>query len=66
MSPDLVLAISLVLIPSLILAWDYRLYHDETKRNSISQSIIDASKKSGLLPWVIGLGMGLLAGHLWG
>lgn len=66
MSPLIVAAISLIGIPLAILTWDAFLYGDKVERNSISQVIIDLSKKSGLIPWVIGLGMGLLAGHWWG
>ena len=66
MNANIVLVISLVVIPMAILIWDYYLYNDKVERNSISQAIIDMSKKSSLVPWVIGLGMGILVGHWWG
>lgn len=46
-----------------ILAFDAYLYLDSIPRNSISQVIIDASAKSALLPWFIGLVMGFLGAH---
>lgn len=47
----------------LILIWDAFLYADKVERNSISQVVIDLSKKSPLLPWFIGFVMGALALH---
>lgn len=52
-----------ILIFILILLWDAWLYADKVERNSISQVVIDLSKKSPFLPWFIGLVMGILAGH---
>lgn len=64
MTPTLV-AITCGLIFLAIVVWDVYLYLDGRPRNSISQVVIDNSKKYPMLPWAIGLVMGLLAGHWW-
>lgn len=46
-----------------ILGFDIYLYSDGVPGNSISQVIIHYSEKSMMLPWFIGLVMGLLASH---
>lgn len=46
-----------------ILGFDAWLYADDISRNSISQVIIDAARKSGLVPWFVGLVMGFLGAH---
>lgn len=63
MSP-LIVGIICILIFLAIIAWDIFLYRDKIDRNSISQVIIDASKKTPFVPFILGFGMGLLAGHL--
>lgn len=50
----------------IILIWDLFLYKDSVKRNSISQVVIDYSKKYPMLPAIIGFSMGLLIGHWYG
>lgn len=49
-----------------IIVWDIYLYLDGKPRNSISQVIIDLSKRSPNLPWFIGFVMGWCVGHWWG
>lgn len=49
-----------------IIVWDVYLYLDGRPRNSISQVVIDLSKKNQTLPWLIGLIMGWCVGHWWG
>ena len=65
MTPSLVLFVC-VLITAAILCWDYYLYHDKEDRNSISQVVIDLSRKSPMVPALIGFFIGLLFGHFWG
>lgn len=56
----------IVVVTILILLFDVALYSDSVDRNSISQVIIDLSKRSPFVPYIIGFFMGLLAGHLFG
>lgn len=65
MTPTIV-AILCVLIGLIILVWDAFLYLDNRERNSISQVVIDLTKKSPLVPALIGFAVGLLFGHWWG
>lgn len=65
MSPILV-AVSCLCIFICIIIWDIILYADKTARNSISQVVIDLSKKNQTLPWFVGFLMGWCVGHWWG
>ena len=49
-----------------ILIWDAFLYSDKVERNSISQVVIDLTKRSPLVPWAIGFMMGFLTAHFYG
>lgn len=49
-----------------IMSWDWTLYRDNTPRNSITQAIIDVSKKFPLLAWAIGFLFGFLTAHFYG
>jgi hypothetical protein len=61
-------AIICVLIIFAILAFDAYLYADGVEGNSISQIIIKWTKEKQVpfIPWLIGLIMGFLGGHLFG
>ena len=65
MSPLLV-GLTCFAIAVLIMVWDGYLYSDDVERNSITQVVIDATKKTPTVPWLIGLGMGYLGGHFFG
>lgn len=65
MTPTLV-ALTCALIFLAIIVWDVYLYLDGRPRNSISQVVIDNSKKYPMLPWGIGFLMGWLTGHFYG
>ena len=63
MKPSTV-ALTIIALALAIVAWDVWLYMDDIERNSISQVIIDATARSPLVSWFIGLLMGGLAVHL--
>lgn len=65
MAPTAV-ALICTLIFLAIIVWDVYLYLDNRPRNSISQVVIDLSKKNQTLPWFVGFLMGWLVGHWWG
>ncbi len=48
-----------------LMVWDYRLYTDNTEGNSITQSLIDFSKRFPAIAWAIGFLMGAFVGHIW-
>lgn len=62
MAPTAV-ALICTLIFLAIIVWDLYLYLDGKPRNSISQVVIDLTKKSPLVPWAIGFLMGGLTLH---
>lgn len=59
-----VVGITICLIVLSILAWDAWLYSDKVERNSITQVIIDWSKKGPAVPALVCLFLGMLIGHL--
>ena len=65
MTPTLV-ALTCGVIFVAIIVWDVYLYLDGRPRNSISQVVIDLSKKNQTLPWFVGFLMGWCVGHWWG
>lgn len=69
MSPQIVaaiVAVSFGVIFTVIMVFDYFLYTDKVERNSITQVIIDYSKKYSAIPFFLGLFVGFLFGHLYG
>lgn len=69
MSPQIVaaiVAVSFGVIFTVIMVFDYFLYTDKVERNSITQVIIDYSKKFPVVAWGIGFFMGFLAAHFYG
>lgn len=62
MAPTAV-ALICTLIFLAIIVWDLYLYLDGKPRNSISQVVIDLTKKTPLVPWAIGFLFGALTMH---
>lgn len=62
MTPSAV-GITCLVLNVIILIWDGFLDADKIRRNTISQVIIDNSKKWPILPALIGFEMGVLIGH---
>lgn len=61
----LITSIAILVFVTGLLVWDWRLYNDKVERNSITQSVIDFSKKCQLIPWAIGFFMGFIVAHFW-
>lgn len=58
--------ITCLVVTVLVLLWDALLYRDRIERNSISQVIIDKSKKSLWYPAMICFWIGFLVCHWFG
>lgn len=62
MKKGLVITVIILIVVG-ILGWDVFLYNDSVDRNSITQIVIDLSRRTHLIPWLVGFGMGFLTCH---